>query len=202
MLRFLTGPQNLKGKTVALVPGRSILGKGDSCEIQVPDPGVSWKHCCFEVSEDFECTIQDLDSTNRTMLGSLEQPTELDPAITYVLHHGDTIVVGANVVCVFLSKSESSHRQHTFGMGSNHATSLNTTHLSDDFPSRASTAMMSSDELRDTVEGLMAGMQTLYSIIGRNGSDGPNPTTQSTSRKTTATGFDGHAAALYPVLFP
>ena len=82
--------------------GKNMLGKSGDCQICIPDDRISWNHCCFEVDDDGGCTIQDLNSTNKTMLGSLEKLTELIPNTNYQLRHGDTIVVGPEVVCVFL----------------------------------------------------------------------------------------------------
>jgi pSer/pThr/pTyr-binding forkhead associated (FHA) protein len=156
-LRFLTGP--LKGSTINLISGNNLIGKGDDCDLYVPDERVSKHHCVLEVLED-RCTIKDLHSTNRTMLGSLAEPMTLIPGVTYPLNHGDTIVVGPDVVCVFLCPV----------LRSNGTTidqqSLNSTFRSDAIPSRSSTALMNSDDLRETVEGLMSGMQNLYSMLG------------------------------------
>jgi pSer/pThr/pTyr-binding forkhead associated (FHA) protein len=155
-LRFLTGP--LKGSTINLMSGHNLIGKGDDCDIYVPDARVSKHHCIIEVGE-FDAKIKDLNSTNKTMLGSLEEPMALIPAVSYPLNHGDTVVVGPDVVCVFLCpvlvKGTSIDQQ-----------SLNSTFHSDAIPSRSSTALMNEDDLRETVEGLMSGMQTLYSLLG------------------------------------
>jgi hypothetical protein len=95
------------------------------------------------------------------MLGSLEKLTELIPNKIYQLRHGDTIVVGPDIVCVFLCPVSKN--------GSINATSLNSTHNSDGISSRLSTAMMSTDELRETMAGIVTGMQNLYDLIGGSG---------------------------------
>ncbi len=151
-IRFLTGP--LKGSTINLMSGHNLIGKGDECDIHVPDARVSKHHCVIEVEVD-RCTIKDMNSTNKTMLGSLEEPMALIPRVLYPLNHGDTIVLGPDVVCVFLCPVLGGKGQ-----------SLNSTFHSDAGPSRSSTALMNADDLRETVEGLMSGMQNLYSLLG------------------------------------
>ena len=149
--------------------GKNILGKNADCTIHIPDERISWQHCCFEV-DDGSCTIQDLDSTNKTMLGSLEKLTELSPNISYQLNHGDTIVVGSDIVCVFLCPISKN--------GSINAASLNSTRNSDGISSRMSTAMISSDEIRETMVGLMTGMQNLYDLIGSGSMTGMHETSR------------------------
>jgi pSer/pThr/pTyr-binding forkhead associated (FHA) protein len=161
-LRFLTGP--LKGSTINLNSGHSLIGKGDDCDICVPDARVSKHHCVLEIEED-HCTVKDMNSTNKTMLGSLEEPMALIPGVSYPLNHGDTIVVGPDVVCVFLCPA--------LGRGTTiDQQSLNSTFHSDAIPSRSSTALMNADDLRETVEGLMSGMQNLYSLLGSSVANG------------------------------
>jgi pSer/pThr/pTyr-binding forkhead associated (FHA) protein len=158
-LRFLTGP--LKGSTINLISGQNIIGKGSDCDIYVPDARVSKQHCILDVEEE-RCTIKDMNSTNKTMLGSLEEPMALSPGVSYPLKHGDTIVVGPDVVCVFLCPLLSKGTASVTTIEQ----SLNSTYQSDAVPSRTSTALMTADDLRETVEGLMNGMQNLYSLLG------------------------------------
>jgi pSer/pThr/pTyr-binding forkhead associated (FHA) protein len=70
-----------------LVPGVTIVGRGDGCQLILDDPLVSRRHACFVV-DDREITVKDLGSTN----GVLVNGTRVEEM--QVLVPGDQITIG------------------------------------------------------------------------------------------------------------
>ena len=56
------------GRTYRLGPGRLIVGRAADCDVVIDDDGVSRRHGLLVVSTDVEVTIEDLGSTNGTMV--------------------------------------------------------------------------------------------------------------------------------------
>ena len=80
MLRCESGP--LAGKLFPL-PERSVIGRGLSCDISIPEGGLSREHAEMVV-ESNQLIVRDLESSNGTFING-ERITEGRPA------HGDTI---------------------------------------------------------------------------------------------------------------
>ena len=68
-IRFLNG--HLAGQILPLQEGRYILGRGEDCQIIVPDDGISKKHAALEVDE-HGVFIQDLKSSNGTFINGVK----------------------------------------------------------------------------------------------------------------------------------
>ncbi len=68
-IRFLNG--KLSGQTIPLQEGTYLLGRGEDCQITIPDSGISKKHAEIEVDEE-GIIIHDLDSSNGTFLNGLK----------------------------------------------------------------------------------------------------------------------------------
>ena len=71
---------------VELSPGVTVVGRGPDCDVRIPLPLVSRKHCQI-VQNDDGLTVQDLGSTNGTMLND-------SPVVESELHPGDTLKIG------------------------------------------------------------------------------------------------------------
>jgi pSer/pThr/pTyr-binding forkhead associated (FHA) protein len=74
-------------KDVELVPGVTIVGRGDGCQLVIDDPLVSRRHACFVV-DDREIIIKDLGSTN----GVLVNGTRVEEM--QIIVPGDQITLG------------------------------------------------------------------------------------------------------------
>ena len=64
-LKFLSGPK--AGKEILLQPGLLIIGRGDSCQIQIPSEGISKKHAQIYIKND-SVFVEDLGSSNGTFM--------------------------------------------------------------------------------------------------------------------------------------
>lgn len=74
-------------KDVELVPGVTIVGRGDGCQLVIDDPLVSRRHACFVV-DDREIIVKDLGSTN----GVLVNGTRVEEM--QIIVPGDQITLG------------------------------------------------------------------------------------------------------------
>jgi hypothetical protein len=147
--------------------------------------------------------VEDMGSTNKSMLGSLEEPVELKPGQKYPMEHGDVVVFG-DVACVFLwrpppsgtgyggSRSVSTAPQaHTSKAGESHLQSPSRPHT---------TAFGNSDLTQEEVLGqldvLMQGMSQLYSIV-QGAPHSPSNSSYATRPSTHASGHltRGHTAS-------
>jgi len=77
-------------RNFVLSEGDNIIGRDPSCSVYVDDPDVSRRHALIRI--DSVCTsalLEDLDNTNKTLLGrsSIKTPTPLA--------NGDVIYVGS-----------------------------------------------------------------------------------------------------------
>ena len=68
-IRFLNG--KLRGQEIPLQEGTYLLGRGEDCQISIPDAGISKKHAELEVDEE-GVFIQDLKSSNGTFLNGVK----------------------------------------------------------------------------------------------------------------------------------
>lgn len=87
--------KDLLGKSYILNKSVNIIGRRDDCDIQVPDPLISNRHCRIICNEEGHFQIDDLRSTNSTYLNNklLKKPT--------VLAYGDRIIVGNTILRFF-----------------------------------------------------------------------------------------------------
>eukprot|EP00961_Rhodomonas_salina_P205216 2770247-Rhodomonas_salina.2 len=78
-LRVLSGTE--KGATFELRPGRNLVGRADDCVVQLGTNGISKHHAVvhYESGHESACFVEDLGSTNKSLLGSLDEPVTLIP---------------------------------------------------------------------------------------------------------------------------
>ena len=68
-IRFLTGA--LTGQEIPLQEGKYILGRGEDCQITIPDSGISKKHAELEVDGE-GVIVTDLQSSNGTFINGVK----------------------------------------------------------------------------------------------------------------------------------
>lgn len=92
-LELLTGARS--GEVFAVESAEVVIGRGDTCTIQLAESSISRFHCKIVAQADGEYVLQDLASTNGTCLGGkpLQQPT--------VLHDGDLLRLGPTLTFRF-----------------------------------------------------------------------------------------------------
>ena len=75
-----------------------VLGRQKDCEFVIDDPLLSRRHCLITVDKDGDFCIEDLNSTNATMLNSrkLKKKTRLQ--------YGDRIVLGNTILRFYLEE--------------------------------------------------------------------------------------------------
>ncbi len=86
------------GDTFILDRPRSVLGRQKECEFVIEDPLLSRQHCLFTIDEKGDFYIEDLNSTNETMLNS--RPLRKKSQLTY----GDRIVAGNTILRFYLEE--------------------------------------------------------------------------------------------------
>ncbi len=91
-LIIINGPE--PGTIVSLQEGTTILGRGETCEVQVEDVSVSREHCSVELTAEY-CRIRDMDSSNGVRINGM-------PRNEHYLQHGDTIEMG-NILVRFVA---------------------------------------------------------------------------------------------------
>ncbi len=91
-LILINGPD--PGTIVSLKEGNTVLGRGESCEVQIEDVSVSREHARIELSTD-ACKISDMDSSNGVRINGM-------PRREHYLQHGDTIELG-NILVRFVA---------------------------------------------------------------------------------------------------
>lgn len=83
-IKFLSG--SLAGQEVHLQKGLVVLGKEDSCQVSIPDSGISKKHAQITVRDE-NVLIEDLGSSNGTYV-------EGKQIYSHVLNTGDRVALG------------------------------------------------------------------------------------------------------------
>lgn len=68
VIRFLTG--SLAGQKINLPQGQTIIGRSPSCDIVIPDKGISKRHAQISVLQD-KVIISDLNSSNGTFVNGI-----------------------------------------------------------------------------------------------------------------------------------
>ena len=104
ILTFLSGPD--MGREIPLLHRHLTLGRGNDCDIIVPDPAVSRRHVRFSTRKavkkgedvEFKVLLKDLNSKNGTLVNYLHKTKA-------VLQPGDKIIVG-RVVLQFKHKNQ------------------------------------------------------------------------------------------------
>ena len=64
---------DIDGERYPLIAAMSVLGRDETCDIVIEDPGVSRRHCEFRVTTDgphIVCSVRDLASTNGTFVNA------------------------------------------------------------------------------------------------------------------------------------
>jgi pSer/pThr/pTyr-binding forkhead associated (FHA) protein len=86
------------GSMVVMQRGSVVLGRQKDCEFVIDDPLLSRRHCLITVDARSDFYLEDLNSTNATMLNSrtLKKRTRLK--------HGDRIVLGNTVLRFYLEE--------------------------------------------------------------------------------------------------
>lgn len=90
------------GAVLILKPGETLLGREPGCDIQLPDPSVSKKHCAVGWSEG-GFSVTDLGSTNHTFVNQIC----LQQGQSARLVHGDRLVLGRSTLTFFEPERES-----------------------------------------------------------------------------------------------
>ena len=80
MPKFIIKTGKYQGKTLKLPPREVTLGRDPECEIRIPDPDVSRKHCQFLIREG-TLYVVDLKSRNGTYVNDrvIQTETPLQP---------------------------------------------------------------------------------------------------------------------------
>jgi diguanylate cyclase (GGDEF)-like protein len=96
-LRVLTGAQ--AGRTYVVATDETVVGRGNGCDLQIDDAGLSRRHCRI-VREGLVFLVEDLESRNGTSVDG-EQVTALRP-----LHDGAVVQLGAGTTLKFSIKDD------------------------------------------------------------------------------------------------
>jgi hypothetical protein len=154
-----------KGKTIALNDGRNEVGRALTCQVSLDGDGISKVHAVISV-EAAGVFVEDMGSTNKSMLGSLEEPVELVPGQKYPMEHGDVVVFG-DVACVFLWRAmQSFAASRSVRTAPPNHSSLDESgmHLTGR-PQTTALHNLSQEEVLGQLDILMHGMSQLYSIV-------------------------------------
>ena len=86
------------GDTFIIDRPRNVLGRQKECEFAIDDPLLSRQHCLFTVGEHGDFFIEDMNSTNETLLNSrkLDKKSQLS--------YGDRIVAGNTILRFYLEE--------------------------------------------------------------------------------------------------
>ncbi len=86
------------GRSFVLDRPETRIGRNPACDVQLPDPRVSSYHCRISRDKDGGFLLEDLGSTNSTILNqkAVKKPARL--------HYGDRIVVGQTALRFFLEE--------------------------------------------------------------------------------------------------
>ncbi|MFW6137742.1 MAG: FHA domain-containing protein [Spirochaetota bacterium] len=90
---------NLLGRCFVLDRDETLIGRKESCDIQLNDPLVSKTHCAVTVDDRGKYFIEDLGSTNATFVNKNKVKKKTP------LLYGDRIVVGNTILRFFLEES-------------------------------------------------------------------------------------------------
>lgn len=91
--------KNSFGKSFVIDSKQTIIGRSESCEIQLKDNLVSGKHCKITIEDDGKYYIADMDSTNSTYLNRKKLKKKIH------LLYGDRIVIGNIIFRFFVEET-------------------------------------------------------------------------------------------------
>jgi pSer/pThr/pTyr-binding forkhead associated (FHA) protein len=86
------------GDTFIIDKAKNVLGRQKECEFVIDDPLLSRQHCLFTIDDKGDFFIEDLNSTNETLLNS--RPLRKKSQLTY----GDRIVAGTTILRFYLEE--------------------------------------------------------------------------------------------------
>jgi len=89
------------GDSIEVPPGEMVVGRDVGCALRFNDPAVSRRHLRFIRRKDDEAFVEDLGSSNGTLLNGREVSTPLR------IHDGDVISVGSRMLTVRLANEDS-----------------------------------------------------------------------------------------------
>jgi len=197
-LRVLSGPN--KSESLPLRLGKNVVGRASDCDVCLGGAGISKRHALIVVAaekadgKNLTTEVEDLGSTNKSFLGSLEEPVELTPGRRYPMEHGEVVVFG-DVACVLLARQKSStascEATQTDDFPESIAMTGSRSVLTEGIQTSAPDLTgQSQDTILTQLDKLMQGMSTLYSIVqgsapGSVASDSWAPPRTSTSMMQT-----------------
>jgi pSer/pThr/pTyr-binding forkhead associated (FHA) protein len=86
------------GMAFVLSKPQTLIGRNPGCDLILPDPLVSARHCRVTADEEGGFFLEDLNSTNSTILNS--RPIRKASRLRY----GDRIVIGETILRFFLEE--------------------------------------------------------------------------------------------------
>ncbi len=89
---------NFFGKTCVIEKKLTVVGRHSECDLSIPDPLLSRRHCSIAADAAGNFFLEDLNSTNSTYINS----TVVKAATQ--LHYGDRIVLGNTILRFFLEE--------------------------------------------------------------------------------------------------
>ncbi len=90
---------NFFGTTCVIEKNLTVVGRQSECDLSIPDPLLSRRHCSIAADPAGDFFLEDLNSTNSTYLNSAVVKGRTQ------LHYGDRIVLG-NTILRFLLEEE------------------------------------------------------------------------------------------------
>jgi hypothetical protein len=156
---------------VSLQRGSNEVGRALTCQVSIEGEGISKVHAVI-TWDDAGIVVEDKGSTNKSMLGSLEEPVELVPGQKYPMEHGDVVVFG-DVACVFLWRPAAggygaTRSIHTAPPDMSSKSCEGTMQSPVRLHTTAFQGDLSQQEILGQLDTLMEGMKSLYSIVQGN----------------------------------
>ncbi len=90
--------RNFFGKGFVLNKFLSIIGRHRGCDIIIRDPRISKRHCAISIGEDGKFFIEDLGSTNRTVVNRKVVKKKRQ------MFYGDRVVLGDTILRFYLEE--------------------------------------------------------------------------------------------------
>ena len=91
-----------------LAEGPVLLGRGKECQVRLEDPAVSTLHCRVSPDPRKGFVIEDLGSTNGTLVNGrrIEGPSELS--------YGDRITIGSTILRFYVEEIQAARRRRAY----------------------------------------------------------------------------------------
>jgi diguanylate cyclase (GGDEF)-like protein len=102
-LTMVAGPT--PGRVLTLTSSETVLGRGQSADVQIEERGVSRRHACIRRLSETVCTLEDLGSSNGTFVNG-------ERAHRAILQSGDRVQLGSTVVLRVWLTDESDAELH------------------------------------------------------------------------------------------